>query len=155
MPIKIRPLAAASTLAFAAAFGMFVATAHAAGPAAVSARDGWVRWLPSGLPAAGYVTLSNAGDKPVDLIGVSSADYSSAMLHRTVSKGSSETMMMVDRLTIPARGNAVISPGNYHLMLMQATHKIAPGDTVHLQLKFSDGETLDAPFIVKPPSQTK
>ncbi len=116
-------------------------------------RTDGVRWLPSGLPAAGYVTLSNAGDKPVDLVSVSSPDYGSTMLHQTVSNGTTETMIMVDRLTIPAHGSATISPGNYHLMLMQAKHTIAPGDTVHLKLKFSDGETLDTPFMVKPPSQ--
>jgi copper(I)-binding protein len=64
-------------------------------------------------------------------------------------------MVMVDKLTVPAHGQASIAPGGYHVMLEEAKHKIAPGDTVHLKLQFSDGETLDAPFAVKSPSQTK
>jgi periplasmic copper chaperone A len=149
-----------SPAALAAAFALacslsFSATAQAAGPQAITAQNAWVRWLPNNLPSAAYVTLVNAGDKPVDLIDISSSDYGSAMLHQTVSNGSTQKMVMVDKLTVPARGTVSIAPGGYHVMLEDAKHKIAPGDTVHLQLKFSDGETLDTPFAVKPPSQTK
>jgi copper(I)-binding protein len=149
-----------SPAALAAAFALacslsFSATAQAAGPQAITTQNAWVRWLPNNLPAAAYVTLVNAGDKPIDLIDISSGDYGSAMLHQTVSNGSTQKMVMVDKVTVPARGQVSIAPGGYHVMLEDAKHKIAPGDTVHLQLKFSDGETLDTPFAVKPPSQTK
>ncbi|WP_199540381.1 copper chaperone PCu(A)C [Paraburkholderia kururiensis] len=128
------------------------AMAMAADAHAVTARDAWVRWLPNNLPAAGYVTLANDGDKPVDLVGISSDDYGSAMLHQTVSNGSTQKMVMADKLTVPAHGSVAIAPGGYHLMLEDASHKIMPGSTVHLKLKFSDGETLDTAFPVKPPA---
>jgi periplasmic copper chaperone A len=143
-------LAAILTVSFA-----FATAAHAAGPQAVSATNAWVRWLPNNLPAAGYVTLVNSGDKPVDLVDISSNDYGDAMLHQTVSNGSSQKMVMVDKLTVPAHGQVSIAPGGYHVMLEDAKHKIAPGDTVRLTLKFSDGESLDTPFAVKSPAQTK
>ncbi|MEQ5839224.1 copper chaperone PCu(A)C [Paraburkholderia acidicola] len=128
--------------------------AHAAATTPViTAQNAWVRWLPGALPAAGYVTLANRSDKPVDLVDVSSNDYGSAMLHQTVSAGSTQKMVMVDKLTVPAHGSVSIAPGGYHLMLEDAKHAIAPGNTVHLQLHFSDGETLDTPFAVKPPAQ--
>jgi hypothetical protein len=148
------PAALAAAVALACSLS-FSATAQAASPQAITAQNAWVRWLPNNLPAAAYVTLVNAGDKPVDLIDISSSDYGSAMLHQTVSNGSTQKMVMVDKVTVPARGTVSIAPGGYHVMLEDAKHKIAPGDTVHLQLKFSDGETLDTPFAVKPPSQTK
>ncbi|ABE31714.1 hypothetical protein DR64_3398 [Paraburkholderia xenovorans LB400] len=153
MSIKIKTFAALSC-ALALSFGVATA-AQAAGANAVSANNAWVRWLPNNLPAAGYVTLVNAGDKPVDLVDISSNDYGDAMLHQTVSNGSSQKMVMVDKLTVPAHGQVAIAPGGYHVMLEDAKHKIAPGDTVHLTLKFSDGETLDTPFAVKSPAQTK
>ncbi|CAH2808761.1 MAG: Copper metallochaperone PCu(A)C, inserts Cu(I) into cytochrome oxidase subunit II [uncultured Paraburkholderia sp.] len=140
------------TIAIAIACG-FAVTAHAAGAQAISTKNAWVRWLPNNLPAAGYVTLANASDKPVDLVDISSDDYGDAMLHQTVSNGSSQEMVMVDKLTIPAHGQVAIAPGGYHVMLEDAKHKIAPGDTVHLTLKFSDGETLNTPFAVKSPAQ--
>ncbi|MFP3567595.1 copper chaperone PCu(A)C [Paraburkholderia sp. SIMBA_030] len=153
MSIKIKTFAALScTLALS--FG-FAASAQAAGAQAISAKEAWVRWLPNNLPAAGYVTLMNASDKPVDLVDISSNDYGGAMLHQTVSNGSTQKMVMVDKLTVPAHGQVAIAPGGYHVMLEDAKHKVAPGDTVHLTLKFSDGETLDTPFAVKSPAQTK
>jgi periplasmic copper chaperone A len=133
----------------------FAPAAQAAGANAISVKDAWVRWLPNNLPAAGYATLVNASDKPVDLVDISSNDYGDAMLHQTVSNGSSQKMVMVDKLTVPAHGQVAIAPGGYHVMLEDAKHKVAPGDTVHLTLKFSDGESLDTPFAVKSPAQTK
>lgn len=153
MSIKIKTFAALScTLALS--FGC-ASAAFAAGANAISVKDAWVRWLPNNLPAAGYVTLVNAGDKPVDLVDISSNDYGDAMLHQTVSNGSTQKMVMVDKLTVPAHGQVSIAPGGYHVMLEDAKHKVAPGDTVHLTLKFSDGETLDTPFAVKSPAQAK
>ncbi|HZZ12364.1 MAG TPA: copper chaperone PCu(A)C [Paraburkholderia sp.] len=153
MSIKMKTFAALScTLALS--FG-FAAVAQAADAHAISAKDAWVRWLPNNLPAAGYVTLVNASDKPVDLVDISSNDYGDAMLHQTVSNGSSQKMVMVDKLTVPAHGQVAIAPGGYHVMLEDAKHKVAPGDTVHLTLKFSDGESLDTPFSVKSPAQTQ
>ncbi|AOK29228.1 hypothetical protein WS67_19010 [Burkholderia singularis] len=126
--------------------------AAAAGPAPIAAQNAWLRWLPNKLPAAGYVTLVNTGDKPVDLVDVDSPDYGMVMLHRTVSNGSTQKMEMVDKLTIPAHGKVDIAPGGYHLMLEEPKHAIKPGDTVHLRLEFSDGEKLDTPFAVKAPA---
>jgi periplasmic copper chaperone A len=130
------------------------APAYAAGAAqAIAVKNAWIRWLPSNLPAAGYVTLTNNSDKPIDLVDISSGDYGSAMLHQTVSNGSTQKMVMVDKLTVPAHGEAQIAPGGYHVMLEDPKHKIAPGDTVRLKLHFSDGETLDTAFPVKSPAQ--
>ncbi|MFL9863847.1 copper chaperone PCu(A)C [Paraburkholderia fungorum] len=153
MSIKIKTFAALSfTLALSCGFA---SAALAARANAISVKDAWVRWLPNNLPAAGYVTLVNTSDKPVDLVDISSNDYGDAMLHQTVSNGSTQKMVMVDKLTVPAHGQVAIAPGGYHVMLEDAKHKVAPGDTVHLTLKFSDGETLDTPFAVKSPAQTK
>jgi len=139
----------------AIAFGFALAfSVHAQAASTISIQNAWVRWLPGNLPAAGYATLKNASDKPIELVDVSSPDYDSTMLHQTVSNGSTQKMVMVDKVAVPAHGQLAIAPGGYHFMLMQAKHKIMPGDTVHLKLEFSDGQTLEAPFIVKPPAQT-
>ena len=116
---------------------------------------GWVRWLPNNLPAAGYLTITNNGDKPVDLVNTTSPDYGMAMLHETRSEGSTSKMEMVDKLTVPAHQQVKLEPGHYHLMLEQPKRKLAPGDTVKLELKFSNGETVVAPLPVKPPSATQ
>lgn len=128
----------------------FVASALAGN---LEASQGWVRWLPGDLPMAGYLVISNRGDKPVDLTHESSPDYKSVMLHRTVNKGGTAHMEMVGRLTIPAHGKVEISPGNYHLMLTHAQHPITPGDEVHLTLHFSDGSAVHTVLNVRPANQ--
>ena len=132
-----------------------VASASAAAPSAASAPvdpvNPWVRWMPANLPAAGYVTLVNPAKADVVLVGVSSPDYAEVMLHEsyTASDGSAG-MRMVDRLTIPAGGRVALAPGGYHLMLMDARHRIEPGDTVVIELAFADGRHVSVRFPVKP-----
>jgi hypothetical protein len=152
MSMKQHPFAAFAIF-FAIAASLGSQSAYAGAAPAVSATNAWVRWLPNDLPAAGYVTLTNNGETPVDIVGMSSVDYGSVMLHQSVSNGSTEKMVMVERATVPAHGKLPIAPGGYHFMLEQPVHKIVPGSTVHLKLKFSNGQTLDTPFIVKSPSQ--
>ena len=142
-----------TTLKTLALLAALCAGTHAYAAGAITAQNAWVRWLPNKLPAGGYVTIVNTGDKPVDLVDVDSPDYGMAMLHQTVSNGSTQKMVMVHKATVPAHGTLAIAPGGYHLMLEKAQHKIAPGDTVNVKLQFSDGETLNTPFAVKPPSQ--
>ena len=59
-------------------------------------------------------------------------------------------MEAVDKLEIPAHGSARLSPGAYHVMLMQAKPAVVPGDNVVLTLRFSDGSQKDVTFQARP-----
>ncbi|AKJ68882.1 hypothetical protein PATSB16_30450 [Pandoraea thiooxydans] len=143
---KLRCLLAVAGLAIAF-------SASAAGNASLEVQHGWVRWLPGGLPAAGYLTIVNRGNEPVALVKASSPDYADVMLHRTTSSGGTTRMEPVDRMTVPAHGQAALSPGDYHLMLMQAKRPVAPGDNVAVTLQFSDGALLHTQLKVRPANQ--
>lgn len=142
---------------------MILVAALVAGPAAalaaplpsaegISVRHAWVRWLPAGLPAAGYFTLVNSSPSDRFLTGVSSPDYASAMLHQSYSlPDGTEGMRPVGRLRIPARGEAVLAPGGYHVMLMNPSHPIAAGDRVTLELRLDNGTGLRVVMPVQPP----
>ena len=150
MKLKTHGIATLLSLSIAS-----VSTLACAASSTLSVDGGWVRWLPGNLPAAGYLTITNNGDKNVDLVETSSPDYGMAMLHVTVTEGSTSKMEMVDKLTVPAHQKVVFEPGHYHLMLEEPKHKLAPGDTIKLELKFSNGDTIVAPLPVKPASTTK
>ena len=139
----VSKLAALAALAICAA-------AAAAPVSSLKAEHGWVRWLPANLPAAGYVVIRNNGDKPVKLTGAESTDYGMVMLHRSMQKSGSDSMEMVDAITVPAHGDVALAPGGYHLMLMNAKHAIKPGDRVNVSLHFDDGETIQATLPVRP-----
>ena len=123
---------------------------HATEAEHVHASGAWIRVLPGNLPAGGYVTLRNDGDQPAALEGASSPDYASVMLHQSSTDTGMGRMRMVDRLDVPAHGQVALSPGGYHLMLMDATQPVQPGQTVRITLRFADGSTLATDFVAKP-----
>lgn len=115
----------------------------------VSASSAWVRWLPDGLPAAGYMTLRNGSGISQRLTGASSPDYLNVMLHRSVRKNGVEHMIKPGGIDIAPRSSVSLAPGGYHLMLMDAKHPIAPGDSVMLHLSFASGDGIDVRAAVK------
>lgn len=116
----------------------------------VKAHGAWIRLLPANLPAGGFVTLQNDGDQAVTLRSANSVAYGSVMLHKSSTEGGMGRMEMVDSLTVPAHGKAELSPGGYHLMMMNAPKPVAVGDKVVVTLVFGDGSSSDVGFVVRP-----
>lgn len=119
-------------------------------PPPVQVENGWIRWLPANLPAAGYATLRNNGDQPMKLVGADSPDYGMVMLHRSMQSNGKDIMRMVETLTIPAHGEVELAPGGYHLMLSSPKHSIKPGDAVRVSLHFYKYATIQATLPVRP-----
>lgn len=121
----------------------------------IKAGYAWIRLLPADLPAGGYVLLDNQGTSNAILVSAQSGTYGSVMLHQssTDTRGS-DTMRMLDHLTIPAHGQVALVPASYHLMFQQATHPLKPGDKVDITLNFADGSHLRVPFLVRPANAT-
>jgi periplasmic copper chaperone A len=115
----------------------------------VQAEGAWVRWLPAGLPAAGYVTLTNKGSTELDLVGASSPDYADVGMHQTIDNHGMSEMRSVESLKIKPQASVRFAEGGYHLMLMQPTRPLHPGDRVEIVFRFSDGRTMPVPFEVR------
>lgn len=120
-------------------------------PPGVRAEDAWIRWLPGGLPAAGYVKLINVGNRPVTLVGASSDAYGEVGLHRTVTRGGMMQMDPVERLEIAAGASIDFGATGYHLMLGSAKRPIRPGSRVSVELRFADAPPLEVSFVVRQP----
>ncbi len=116
----------------------------------ITVSGAWIRLLPASLPAGGFVTLQNDSDQAATLHGASSASYGSIMLHKSSTDGGMGRMEMVDSLAVPAHGKAALSPGGYHLMMMDAAKPLAVGDKVKVTLVFGDGSKSQVEFAVKP-----
>lgn len=143
--MKARPFAllAAGLLAAAGA-------AHADQASQIRATHGWVRVMPAGLPAGGYVNLHNDGNDAATLTGASSTDYRQVMLHQSSTEGGMGRMKMIDRLVIPAHGEVSLAPGGYHLMLMHGSDAVRVGSQVPVTLQFADGSHATVSFLARP-----
>ncbi|OJX97324.1 MAG: hypothetical protein BGO96_05140 [Micrococcales bacterium 73-15] len=102
--------------------------------------DGWVKAADSGMSAA-FGVLENPTDADLAVVGVSSPVSSQMQLHETVVVDGAMKMQQVDSFTVPAGGTFVLEPGGNHLMFMDLTTPVAPGDDVDLTLDLADGST--------------
>ncbi|MFI1712908.1 copper chaperone PCu(A)C [Streptomyces litmocidini] len=109
----------------------------------------WVRWLPNALPAAGYTTLKNSSDEPIDVTKVKSPDYKNITIYQTVVDSESSKMVKVDKVTIPAKGEFALVPGKYHLMFEKPTHLITPGDSARVIFFLSTGKVFKTRMPVR------
>ncbi len=71
------------------------------------------------------------------------------MLHRSVNDNGQERMEMVASVSVPAHGEVKFAPGGYHLMCMSPTAALARGRSVSVTLRFKDGGSLAATFLVR------
>ncbi len=140
-------LGAATTLA--AETGTVAPAAGTAEP--VRVQQAWIRWLPANLPAGGYVTLTNPGDRAVTLVSASSPDYGSVALHRSLTQNGTSRMVPVARIDVAPHATLNFASFGYHFMLMQPRVPVAPGDHVPVTLHFADGRSLTASFEVRKP----
>ncbi len=131
---------------------MSLVTLHlaAAAPAPdVTVTDAWIRWLPADIPAAGYMTLVNSLAVDRVLIAVTSKDYGDIGIHQTLDDHGVSKMRPLDSITLTPHALVRFAEGGYHLMLMQPTHPLHPGDRVTMTLHFKQGQPIDVVFTVR------
>jgi copper(I)-binding protein len=130
------------------------------GSASIKVTDAWAR-ASSATAAAGaaYMTIQNTGSASDALIGASSPAARTTEVHETVAMGSPAPsasdgmgvgspmpsasgdggmmgMQPIARLEIPAGGTVELKPGSYHIMLIDLTKELKPGDKIEITLKF-------------------
>ena len=137
-------------LHFAAIAGLaiLVLTPHA-NAAGTTISNGWIRRLPGDLPAAGYFTLHNGGDKSVALTGATSPSCGMLMLHKSENMGGMEHMLDVSRVDVAPGETIKFAPGGYHLMCMMPAPALKPGGRASVTLIFADGSKLQSQFAVR------
>jgi copper(I)-binding protein len=134
---------------------VLVAAARAADAPVPRVDAAWIRWLPGAIPAAGYLTLTNAGDRPAVLLSASSPLFADVSLHRTENRAGSMQMAGVDRITIPPHATLTFETTGYHLMLMQPATPVKPGMRVTIILRFADAPPMPVEFEVRNPDGSR
>lgn len=118
---------------------------HDEQPAAqsVAFSDQWASAGEMGM-AAVFGTLRNTGHHDAHLVSATSPAAGRVEVHEVVADASGSTAMRpkAGGVTVPAGGSHDLAPGGDHLMLMDLTAPLNPGDDVEVTVMFDDGSTL-------------
>ena len=118
--------------------------------AELTIEDGYVRGLPPGQPTtAAFMRLVNSGDQDVLITAAASNGSTAAEVHSHKHNNGMMSMEKVDQITVPAKGEFVLAPGKYHLMLINLTKPLREGDEVIIQLFNGDVELTSATLPVR------
>ncbi len=107
----------------------------------------WVRATVSepttegGGVSGAYMTIANESEVTLALTAAATTAAGVVEIHETQMQEGVMRMNPIERLVIPPGESAVLQPGGFHIMLMQLTRGLAPGDAISLTLTF---EVVDA-----------
>jgi periplasmic copper chaperone A len=114
------------------------------------AADPWIRAAPPTAGVmAGYVTLSNPGTAAVAVTAAGSDAFGAIELHEMAMDGDVMRMRRVQRIEVPAGGEAKLAPGGLHLMLFRPVAPLAVGESATLSLTLDCGAVVDVTFPVR------
>ena len=83
------------------------------------------------------------------LTGASSPACGMLMLHKTDTESGMASMNDVTTIPIAVGDHISFAPGGYHLMCMEPTAAVAPGNKVPVTLIFLDGTKVTNEFAVR------
>ncbi|UST55213.1 copper chaperone PCu(A)C [Comamonadaceae bacterium OTU4NAUVB1] len=105
--------------------------------AEVSVTDAWVRaTVPQQKATSAFMRLSAPADSR--LVSVTTPLTPVAEVHEMKMVDGVMRMRRVPALALPAGGTVELTPGGYHVMLMDLKQQVKAGDTVPLTLVFED-----------------
>ena len=102
--------------------------------------DAWIRSLPPGMKmTAGFGTLRNVTDEPVELVAFDCDVFEDVSLHLTEKVDGMSSMREIDSYALQPGEALSMEPGGYHLMLMGPLTNMAAGIIVTLDVTAADG----------------
>jgi len=131
---------------------LLIGASLAMADATLTISEPWIREAPpTARIMAGYLTMVNASDTTITVTAISSPDFETAEIHRTVIEAGVARMLPVTQLDIPANSQLKLEPGGLHLMLFEPQRRLREGATATLIIHRSNGSkvTVTAPVIRK------
>ena len=105
--------------------------------------EAWVGLMPPTMAMnAGYFSLSNLTDKPIELVSVTSPAYGSIQIHRSQLLNGIASMKMLPTLTIQPHQQVQFESGGLHLMMRKPITAMSLGDSAAVQLHFKNGTSV-------------
>ncbi len=118
--------------------------------APIQIADAWIREAPPGASAmAGYMRIINTTENDIILQQVSSPNFKAIEFHRSVEKNGVYKMVPHLHIHIAANSTFELKPGDYHLMMFSPVSSLKDGDTIEIDLQFSDQHIISTAIPVK------
>jgi copper(I)-binding protein len=90
-----------------------------------------------------FMRLRNKGDEADRLVGGETDVAQVVEIHETVMDGEMMKMqMLAGGLEVPAKGEVLLKPGGYHIMLIGLQRDLEVDDTFTLKLQFEKSGTI-------------
>lgn len=104
---------------------------------------------------AAYVEIHNNSDKDVAMISAKGDISDRIELHRHTMKDGLMSMHPVKEITTPAMSNITLSPGGYHIMIMNLKQAVNANSEHSITFTFSDGLEKTIRFTAYKPGTKK
>jgi len=106
----------------------------------IEVKEPYVRATPVNTPnSAAFMTLENKTNKDISLTDVASDIAQATELHTSEIKDGIRTMHKVEKIDIPANGSTILKPGSFHIMFIGLKKALEVGETIDINLGFSNG----------------
>jgi hypothetical protein len=123
-------------MAFAFVVSLTACSKPAATIGSLQIFEPWGRPADKGENSAAYMVIKNVGSTDDNLIKAESPAADMVEIHQTMMKDNVMSMSPVKGISVPSKGQAVLKPDSFHVMLMSLTKKLTPGDKISLDLTF-------------------
>ncbi|MGI9350794.1 MAG: copper chaperone PCu(A)C [Rhizobiaceae bacterium] len=109
--------------------------------------------LPGAKVSAGYLEITNRGDNPERLIGVTAGFSKKSQLHSIeILDGVAKMRPVKGGIEIPPGGSVKLKKGGFHLMFMKVSDDVDVGQLRPVKLLFEKAGTIEVEMIVIEPA---
>ena len=104
-----------------------------------------------GVPAVGFITLTNGGKKADRLIAAESPAAARIEIHETQMQGGVMKMRALGKgVALPIGKTVALAPGGIHLMLFGPRQPLVAGQSLPVTLTFEHAAAMKVLFVVEP-----
>ena len=139
-------------LIFVLLLATLLVSACGAASGELTIQDAWARPANTGENGAAYFIIENGTASDDSLMSVSSDIATAAEVHMSMGDANGVmSMQMQEAVTIPAGEPVEFKPGGLHVMLVNLTRDLKPGETITLTLNFKETGNVIVEVPVKEP----
>lgn len=101
--------------------------------------EAWSPEAPPGRTMAGFVTISNPGEREIEVVDGESPQFARVEIHTMTMDEDMMRMRRLDSLTVSAGETLELAPRGIHLMLFEPRRHLTAGEAIEIELIDAEG----------------